>query len=137
VRFLACAMLTTLGLLLTAGLAEAGTAGKVIKLVSVQQSQTQTKDGFVIHDNDLINGKKAGRDTLTCKIVSQTKANCRLLIALAGGTIKGTFVIVLSKSSGGGKITGGTGTYASAKGTFTYKNLNAKGTRTLVVLTLA
>jgi hypothetical protein len=122
---------------LAAGMsAQAASSAKLIKLLSVQQSQKESANGFVIRDNDFIGGKKAGRDTLTCKTASQQKANCTVLFVLSGGTIKGKFVIVFSKSGGQGTIVGGTGKYAGAKGKLAYRNLNEKGTRTAIVLTL-
>jgi hypothetical protein len=126
----------TIGVFLAGVSAHAAAKSKVIRLVAVQVSQKATKGGFVIKDNDFINGKRVGRDTLTCSGASQTKANCGLVVVLPGGTIKGKFVIVFSRSKGQGTIIGGTGKYAGAKGRLTFANLNAKGTRTAVVLTL-
>jgi hypothetical protein len=124
--------------MLLAGMsAQAARTAKVISFVSVQVSQKQTANGFVVKDNDFIGGKKAGRDTLTCAVASQRQAKCKLLVELRAGTITGNVVLVFSKSQGRGTITGGTGEYAGAKGRLTFRNLNAKGTRTAVVLTLA
>jgi hypothetical protein len=115
---------------------QAARSATVIKLISVQVSQKQpTKDTVVVQDNDLINGKKAGHDTLRCKFAS-IKANCSIVIALAAGKLNGKLVILFSASSGRGLITGGSGKYAGANGSFKYKNLNPKGTRTSVVVTL-
>jgi hypothetical protein len=135
-RLLVLTFTVTIGVFMAAVGAHAAAKSQVIRFVAVQVSQKATKGGFVIRDNDFINGKRVGRDTLTCSSASQTKANCGLVVALPGGTIKARFVIVFSKSRGQGTIIGGTGKYAGAKGTLTFANLNAKGTRTAVVLTL-
>jgi hypothetical protein len=116
--------------------AQASRTAKVIKLVAVQVSEKETANGFVIKDNDFIGGKKVGRDTLTCTVVSQRQGKCKLLVVLPAGTIKANLVLVFSKSQGQGTINGGTGEYAGAKGRLTFRNLNEKGTRTAVVLTL-
>ena len=135
-KFLAATAVTVCAL--SAGVsAQAAGSAKVIKLVAVQQSQKDIPNGFVIKDNDFIAGKKVGHDTLTCKVASsQQKANCKVLFQLTGGTMKGTVAIVFSKSQGGGTITGGTGNYARAKGKLAFRNLNEKGTRTAITLTL-
>jgi hypothetical protein len=135
-RLLSLTVALTAGLSILSGSAHAASTAKVIRLLAVQQGQKDTSNGFVIRDNDFIGGKKAGRDTVTCKVVSQQKANCKFVTVLAGGTIKANLTIVFSKSSGQGTITGGTGQYAGAKGKLTFGNLNEKGTRTAVVLTL-
>jgi hypothetical protein len=115
--------------------AQAANSATVLKLVAVQQSQKDISNGFMFTDIDLIGGKRAGRDTATCKLASQQKANCNILFQLSGGTIKAKLVILFSKPSGTGTITGGSGKYAGAKGKLTFRNLNEKGTRTAVVLT--
>jgi hypothetical protein len=116
--------------------ASASTTVKVIRLTAVQQSQKESKTGFVVHDIDFSGTKRVGHDTLTCTLVSKVKANCKLLIVLAGGTLKGTVPILFSKTQGAGVITSGTGSYAGAKGALVYRNLNKQGTRTSLVVTL-
>jgi hypothetical protein len=120
----------------TAVSATASRSLKTIRLTAVQQSQTETKSGFVVRDNDFSGGRRVGRDTLTCAVISKLKANCKLLIVLTGGTLKGTVPILFSKTQGAGVITGGTGSYAGAKGGLVYTNLNKQGTRTSLVLKL-
>ncbi len=121
--------------LIAASAASASTTVKVIRLTAVQQSQTQSKTGFVVRDNDFSGTKRVGHDTLTCTVISKLKANCKLLITLAGGTLKGTVPILFSKTQGAGVITSGTGSYAGAKGALVYRNLNKQGTRTSLVVT--
>jgi hypothetical protein len=115
----------------------AAAGSDVIRLTSVKVSeQHPNNETIIIKNNDLINGKKAGHDTLTCKVVAQSKVNCSIAVVLAAGKLNGKFVQSLSASSGKGTITGGTGKYADAKGTFTFRNLNSGGSRTGVVVRL-
>ena len=124
------------GALLT-GAAQAARGSDVIRLTSVQVSeQHPNNETIIIKNNDLINGRKAGHDTLTCKVLAQNKVRCSIAVVLPAGKLNGKFVQLLSASGGKGTIIGGTGKYAGAKGTFTFKNLNSEGSRTGVVVTL-
>jgi hypothetical protein len=121
---------------LLTGAAQAAGGSDVIRLTSVKVSEQHPNDQtIIIKNNDMINGKKAGHDTLTCK-VAQSKVSCSIAVVLAAGKLNGKFVQSFSASSGKGNITGGTGKYAGAKGTFTFRNLNSEGSRTGVVVTL-
>ncbi len=135
-KFLALILVLGSCVLVAALAASAGTTLKVIRLTAVQQSQTQSKTGFVVRDNDFSGTRRVGHDTLTCTVISKVKANCKLLLTLAGGTLKGTLPILFSKNQGAGVITGGTGSYSGAKGAVVYRNLNKQGTRTALVVTL-
>lgn len=122
---------------LLAGSAEATAGADVIRFLAVKVSEKQPNDKtFIINENDLINGKKVGHDTLTCKIVDQNHANCSIVIVFSAGKLNATFVLPLGASRGKGMITGGAGKYAGAKGTLTWRNLNSEGSRTGVVVTL-
>ena len=136
-RFVSLSSALVVGAFLVGAAAQAAVSSQVITFTAVQVSEKHPSDtSFIIKDNDLVNGKKVGTDTLSCSIVSQTKANCKIVIARKDGTIKASFVLPFTASKGAGTITGGTGAYAGAKGTFSYKNLNDEGTRTSVVLKL-
>jgi hypothetical protein len=109
----------------------------VIKFVAVQVSEKHPNDTtFVITDNDVMGSKKIGHDTLTCKIVGQTKAKCKIVFTRSSGTISASLTLSFSATGGRGTITGGTGEYTGASGTIAFKNLNKQGTRTSVALTL-
>lgn len=124
------------GVLLT-GAAQAAAGSDVIRLTSVMVSeQHPNNETIIIKNNDFISGKKAGHDTLTCKLVAQSRVNCSIAVVLAAGKLSGKFAQSLSASSGKGTIIGGTGKYLGARGTFTFKNLNKEGSRTGVVVTL-
>jgi hypothetical protein len=137
VKIASFALALVVGALLT-GAAQAASGSEVIRFTSVQVSeQHPNEQTIIIKNNDLINGKKAGHDTLTCKVVvAQSKVSCSIAVVLAAGKLSGKFVQSFSASSGKGTITGGTGQYAGAKGTFTFRSLNSKGSRTGVVVTL-
>ena len=121
---------------LLTGAAQAAGGSEVIRFTSVQVSEQHPNDQtFIVKNNDLINGKKAGHDTLTCKVVAQGKMSCSVAIVLAAGKLNGKFVQSITASGGKGTITGGTGKYAGAKGTFTFRPVKGEG-RTGVVVTL-
>ena len=120
-----------------ASAAQATPGKEVLRFVSSQVSATRTSaDTVVINNTDLINGKKVGHDTLTCKLLSQTRATCSIVITFTTGKLNAKFAISSGANSGRGTIIGGTGRYAGAKGSLTFKNLNTKGNITSVVVTL-
>ena len=119
------------------GAAQAGGGSDVIRLTSVTMSALHRLTGLSSSRQEVSNGKKVGHDTLTCKVVAQkNKVRCSIAVVLSAGKLTGRFVQSFSASGGKGTITGGTGRYAGAKGTFTFKNLNREGSRTGVVVTL-
>ena len=73
-KFLALILVLGSCVLVAALAASAGTTLKVIRLTAVQQSQTQSKTGFVVRDNDFSGTKRVGHDTLTCTVISKVKA---------------------------------------------------------------
>lgn len=78
-------------------------------------------------------GKVIGFDELYIAFNLKTgvgKGN--VIIVTKGGTVSGT--LTLTQSSISGKVTGGTGAFAGARGTISARNLNAKGTRTAVTI---
>lgn len=133
---LAVSILAIVGLLVAAAGAGAAGQARVIKLVTIQLTEKHpTKTTFVITEKTTMGGADVGHDTLTCAIVSPTKAICAVVFSLKSGTIKAN-VIVFDAPGGTGTITGGTGRYAGARGRLAYRSLNKDSTRTSVVLTL-
>jgi hypothetical protein len=129
--------LATLGVAvvaLTAGAAVAAGA-TTINFTSVTRSQGDTKTGFISREDVLQGGKKVGTDVLRCTF-AKGNARCRVTVTLPKGTVVGTFTIAESSSSGAIKVVDGTGAYADATGTGTFRNLNEQGTRTAVMLRL-
>jgi hypothetical protein len=107
---------------------------QTIAFTSVQVSQHLVHGKYVISNNDFVGSKQVGHDQLTC-----TQARCDLVVTvtsapLAQGTIAGWFKP--TGTHGTGTITSGTGAYSSGKGAFTWKNLNKKGTKTAVVMSI-
>jgi hypothetical protein len=107
---------------------------QTISITSVEVGKTkQTGPHTVmVNDNDFSGTTMVGHDTLTCNTKS---GRCDVAISLTNGNILAHFTSSAG-STGGGPITGGTGAYAGATGSFTFKNLNAHGTRTAVTLNI-
>lgn len=116
--------------------AVAANATTTISFISVTKSEKETRNGYMAKDEVRQNGKKIGTDTLTCKF-AKNRAQCRVVVKLAKGSITATFTGSAQGTGGPLKIVAGTGAYAGATGTGSYKNLNKQGTRTRVTLRLA
>jgi hypothetical protein len=106
-----------------------------LKFTSVtERSVTFTKTAGGQQDRDLnAKGKAIGFDELYSSFNLKTgvgKGN--VAVVLKGGILYGT--LTFTQSSVGGRVTGGTGAFAGAKGTISARNLNAKGTRTAVTI---
>ena len=110
---------------------------RVLRLTVVTVSHQDTKSGFIDHDSDYIGSTVIGHDTVTCTYTGKKSARCRVLFVRPSlGTISLRFRTTATASSGHGVVTGGTRAYARATGTFTYKSLNKRATRTSVVVHL-
>jgi hypothetical protein len=78
-------------------------------------------------------GKVIGFDELYIAFNLKTgtgKGN--VAVVTKGGVLYGT--LRLTQTSISGRVTGGTGKFAGARGTISARNLNAKGTRTAVTI---
>ena len=123
---------------LSATLASAATT---IKFTTKQTSTRETAKGFVFNENVLRNGSKIGTDRGVCTYVipagsaQPTGAKCVITISLPGGRIVLSAKLLFDAESGSLKVTGGTGEYAGATGTGTYRALPRD--RTAVTLQLA
>lgn len=92
----------------------------------------------VVDEKDIRAGKTIGFDELYVKRTSLTEPVCSAnsTLDIVGGLMYGTFSHNLKTGKiTDGKITGGTGAYAGAKGTFTSKSLNKTFTKWSVVIT--
>jgi hypothetical protein len=81
-------------------------------------------------------GKIAGFSMLYLKATSPSHGNGDITVDAKGGFLYGTFIV--NTNTGvvtHGKVTGGTGKFKDATGTFKAKNLNNAGTRTAVTIT--
>jgi hypothetical protein len=131
----AAAVLGGAGAIAVPALASAHPVTHTLKFTSVtERSVTFTKTAGGQQDRDLNDkGKVIGFDELYSSFNLKTgvgKGN--VAVVLKGGILYGT--LTFTQSSVGGKVTGGTGAFAGAKGTISARNLNAKGTRTAVTI---
>ena len=87
-------------------------------------------------DTDVNNaGKVVGYDMLYFTLVSAAAAELNITVDTKGGMLYGTAMVNSAGVVSKGKVTGGTGAFKGATGTFTAKNLNKAGTRTAVKVT--
>jgi hypothetical protein len=131
----ALATLAAAAAVLTAG-AVVATGATTIAFTSVTKSQGDAKNGFIAREDVLQSGRKVGTDVVRCTF-ARGKARCRVTVTLPKGTVVATFTGSDQSSGGPLKIVDGTGAYADATGTGTYRNLNQQGTRTAVTLRLS
>jgi len=61
------------------------------------------------------------------------RADVKAATAVPGGTIRAVGVVTATQTTGTFRVVGGTGKYASARGTISLRNLNASGSRALIV----
>ena len=122
---------------LLAGASQAAANKQVIRFLSVQVSAKQTSANVVvINNNDLINGKKVGHDTLTCKLLSARGRTAGPDRARGREAARDVAIDSPADPAGERAVREAASLHAGAKGSFSF-NLNAKGNRTSVVVTLA
>ena len=80
-------------------------------------------------------GKVVGYDMLYVAFVSSTTAAINITVDVNGGMLYGTATLNGKGVVSDGKVTGGTGEFKGAAGTFTVKSLNKAGTRHAVTIT--
>jgi hypothetical protein len=81
-------------------------------------------------DTDVNNaGKVVGYDMLYLTVVSSTTVAINITVDVNGGMLYGTATLNGEGVVSDGTVTGGTGEFKGATGTFTVKNLNQAGTR--------
>jgi len=80
-------------------------------------------------------GKVVGYDMLYLTVVSSTTAAINITVDVNGGMLYGTATLNGEGVVSHGKVTGGTGSFNGATGTFTVKTLNKAGTRHAVTIT--
>jgi hypothetical protein len=106
----------------------AGHAATTLKFVLKQTSLRETGDGFIFKEDVFQRGAKVGSDRGVCKYVvpagssEPTGAKCKITITLAGGKIVLSGKLSFSSDRGPLTVTGGTGEYAGASGTGSYRN---------------
>src|ERR1700722_2970436 len=114
-------------------IASAHSVTHTLKFTSITERSVQfSKTTGGQQDRDVNSkGKLIGFDELYFVMGAHSfKAN--VTVDTAGGMLYGN--LTLTQNSIKGTVTGGTGKFKGAKGTIIAKNLNAKGTRTLVTV---
>ena len=64
------------------------------------------------------------------------KADVKAATSVPGGTIRAVGTVTAAQMTGTFRVVGGTGTYADARGTLRLRNINASGSRALIVYRL-
>lgn len=90
-----------------------------------------SKTAYALTDNDVRNGKTIGRDVLYCTNAPGA-SNCHVAFAQNGGLLYARFTLTDKTGALKGVVTGGTGSFAKAKGTLTGQAVS----RTAVKITL-
>jgi hypothetical protein len=106
-----------------------------LKFTSVtEQSLTLSKSAGAQQDKDLnAQGKIIGFDELYVAFTFATgNATGHVAVVTKGGILYGQ--LKLTQTSISGRVTGGTGKFAGARGTISAHNLNKAGTRTAVTI---
>ena len=126
------------GALVLPAVASASSATHTLKFISVQKSAVMfSKTTGANQDTDVnAKGKTVGFDMIYFAATSATTGAVNVTVDTAGGFLYGTGTINIKTGVfTNGKVTGGTGAFAGAKGTIKAKALNASGTRTAVTIT--
>ena len=126
------------GALVLPAVASASSATHTLKFISVQKSAVMfSKTTGANQDTDVnAKGKAVGFDMIYFAATSATTGAVNVTVDTAGGFLYGTGTINIKTGVfTNGKVTGGTGAFAGAKGTIKAKALNASGTRTAVTIT--
>jgi len=119
------------GLTIAAVPATAAPKPQVITFVSSQTSiHDKNSTTVVIDDKDTSGKTQVGHDVITCNVNGPKVLGCGIVVSLTKGTISAKF------DSGPGTITGGTGAYPGATGTFGHKPLNQAKTNVQITLTI-
>jgi len=130
-------VLATAAAAMASGSVLAAASPTTIAFTSVQTHSTQTMSGFGSRDTDFQGTKRIGHDHIACVFTTRSTAACRAIVVLATGAVKVRFTVGGSTRQGALRVTGGTGAYAGATGTGSFKNLDRAGTRTAVTINLA
>jgi hypothetical protein len=87
------------------------------------------KTSFVSTDNDVHSGKTIGRDVLSCTDSGTGASHCHVAFAQKGGFLYAKFALTDTTGVLKGTVTGGTGSYAHAKGTLAGQAVSHKKVR--------
>jgi hypothetical protein len=131
----AAVAVSTAGALALPAVAGAQSATHTLKVISVTgKTVVFGKSAAAQQDADVNSaGQPIGFDLLHVTLASGSSGTVKLVVDGRAGFLYGTADINLKSGAvSHGRVTGGTGSYLGASGTFTARNLNASGTRTLL-----
>jgi hypothetical protein len=116
--------------------ASASTTTHTLKFIAVTKSSTALSSSAEAEQDTDVNsaGKVVGYDMLYLAFAS-TSATINITVDVNGGMLYGTATLNGEGVVSHGKVTGGTGSFKGASGTFTVKSLNKAGTRHAVSIT--
>jgi hypothetical protein len=126
----AAVVLGSTGALVLPAVASAHSTTHTLKFFSVtQKSINFSSTSGAQQDTDFnATGKIIGFDMLYFKVASATAANVNITGDISGGFLYGTATVSKSGQLTNGMVTGGTGSFAGAKGTITTKSITSKKT---------
>jgi hypothetical protein len=118
------------GALALPAVASAHSAAHTLKFTSVTVNSVQfTKTSRALQDTDVTSkGKTIGFDDVNLTLTSQTSGTADVAIDISGGFLYGTVTTTNSGKRFTGKVTGGTGAFATATGTITGKAITSSKT---------
>jgi hypothetical protein len=131
----AAVAVSTTGALVLPAVASAQSATHTLKVISVTgKTVVFGKSAAAQQDSDVNSaGQATGFDLLHFTLSSGSSGTVKLVVDGRAGFLYGTAGINLKTGVvSHGRVTGGTGSYLGVTGTFTARNLNASGTRTLL-----
>ena len=85
-----------------------------------------SKTSYVLTDNDVAGGKTIGHDVLYCTDTGTGASHCSVAFAQKGGLLYAQFALSDATGALKGTVTGGTGSFAHAKGTLTGQAISQK-----------
>jgi hypothetical protein len=111
--------------------ASASTTTHTLKFTAETKSSSAFSNSAEAEQDTDVNGagKVVGYDMLYIKLVSSTSADLNITVDVNGGMLYGTAKLTSNGMVVDGKVTGGTGAFAHAAGTFTVQTVNKAGTR--------
>ena len=114
--------------------ASASTATHTLKFTAETKSSAAFSNSAEAEQDTDVNGagKVVGYDMLYLAVLSSTSGAINITVDVNGGMLYGTATLNDAGVVSNGKVTGGTGAFAHAAGTFTVQAANKAGTRHVV-----
>jgi hypothetical protein len=117
--------------------ASTSTTTHTLKFTAEAKSTATFSDSADAEQDTDVNGagKVVGYDMLYLTVASPASVAINITVDVNGGMLYGTATLNGQGVVSNGKVTGGTGSFEGATGTFTVKSLNKAGTRHAVAIT--